>query len=81
MCNTYSLGRQGPDALRAFLRAARDETGTKSELPGIHPKTLAPVVLDAGHGPRARDRGQGCEEGRVGYHHPASHRMAAKSSR
>ena len=27
MCNSYSLGRQGPDALRAFSQAERDETG------------------------------------------------------
>ena len=44
MCNTYSLGRPGPDALRASFGAARDEAGNMPELPGIHPQRLAPVL-------------------------------------
>lgn len=45
MCNLYSLGRQGPAALRATFGVTLDETGNLPELPGIYPKTLAPVVL------------------------------------
>ena len=48
MCNLYSLGRQGPDAVRAVFGVTYDETGNMPELPGIHPKTLAPVVLMQG---------------------------------
>ncbi|AWN35968.1 SOS response-associated peptidase [Methylobacterium radiodurans] len=44
MCNLYSLGRQGPDALRAFFQATRDATGNMPELPAIFPNTAAPVV-------------------------------------
>ena len=45
MCNLYSLGKQGPDALRAHFAAERDETGNMQSLPAIFPKTMAPVVL------------------------------------
>ena len=48
MCNLYALGRQGPDTLRAYYGADRDEIGNMPELPGIYPKTLAPVVLMQG---------------------------------
>ena len=44
MCNLYSLSRQGPDALRAFFQATRDETRNMPELPAIFPNTTASVV-------------------------------------
>ena len=44
MCSTYSLGRQGPDALHAFFHAERDETGNRPELPGSYLKST-PVIL------------------------------------
>lgn len=44
MCNLYSLGRQGPDALRAFFQAMCNATGNMPELPAIFPNTAAPVV-------------------------------------
>ena len=39
MCNLYSLGRQGADALRQSFQVTRDEAGNMLELPGIYPKT------------------------------------------
>ncbi len=51
MCNLYSLGRQGPAALRAYFGAERDETGNMPELPAIFPDQMAPVVV-AGEGGR-----------------------------
>ena len=42
MCNLYSLGRQGSDALRQAFAVARDEAGNMPELPGIYPKTRPP---------------------------------------
>ncbi|MBE7196540.1 MAG: SOS response-associated peptidase family protein [Parafilimonas terrae] len=45
MCNLYSLGRQGPDALRAHFGALHDETGNMPELPAIFPDRMAPVVV------------------------------------
>lgn len=44
MCNLYSLGKQGADALREFFGATWDETGNMPELPGIFPDQFAPVV-------------------------------------
>ena len=44
MCNLYSLGRQGPDALRAYFSVQHDETGNLPELPAVFPDQMAPVV-------------------------------------
>ena len=44
MCNLYSLGRQGPAALREAFGISVDATGNMPELPAIFPDTAAPVV-------------------------------------
>jgi putative SOS response-associated peptidase YedK len=44
MCNLYSLGRQGPAALREAFGVSYDATGNMPELPAIFPDTRAPVV-------------------------------------
>ena len=44
MCNTYSLGRQGPDALRPFFQAERNETANMPELPGSYWSVRPPGI-------------------------------------
>lgn len=63
MCNLYSLGRTGQDALRQAFAVAEDRTGNLPALPGIYPKTLAPVVLAGGDGEGGGGDGRG--SGRV----------------
>lgn len=45
MCNLYSLGRQGPAALRALFGVEHDESGNWPERPAIFPDQMAPVVV------------------------------------
>ncbi len=48
--NLYSLGRQGPAALRDYFGAEHDDVGNMPELPAIFPDQMAPVVVAGADG-------------------------------
>jgi len=51
MCNLYSMTKSQA-AIRAIVRAMRDQTGNLPLLPGIFPDYLAPIVRNAPDGVR-----------------------------